>query len=63
MTDWMSRFLYNKMGHLPACAHNRYWSSDTAYAKQNGGSYNFIVEPIVSLPTDQVRQTMDCGLI
>eukprot|EP00494_Astrolonche_serrata_P003560 UN03567 len=25
-------------------AHNRYWSSDTVYAKQNGGAYDFIIE-------------------
>ena len=29
--------------------HNRYWSSDTTYAKQNGGAYDFIVEPLNQL--------------
>jgi len=26
-------------------AHNRYWSSNTDYAKQNGGSFDFFVDP------------------
>ena len=26
----------------------------TPYAKQNGGKYNFIVEPEIALPQDQV---------
>lgn len=29
----------------PIVAHNRYWSANTDYAKQNGGKWNFIVEP------------------
>ncbi|KAK7089407.1 hypothetical protein V1264_024716 [Littorina saxatilis] len=47
------QYLYNKIGHLPATAHNRYWSSDTTYAKENGGKYNFVVGPMVSVPDDQ----------
>ncbi|XP_072031492.1 uncharacterized protein [Amphiura filiformis] len=34
---------YNRLG-LPLVAHNRWWSSDTQYAKANGGQWNFIVE-------------------
>ena len=36
-------------------AHNRYWGSDVAYAKQNGGKYDFIVEKShgKSIPTTQ----------
>ncbi|KAL4219038.1 hypothetical protein ACF0H5_021621 [Mactra antiquata] len=33
-------------------AHNRYWSKLTPYAKQNNGSFNFIVENGGSLPID-----------
>ncbi|XP_070576646.1 uncharacterized protein [Ptychodera flava] len=29
---------------LPIQAHNRWWASDTTYAKQNGGKFNFIIE-------------------
>eukprot|EP01060_Flectonema_neradi_P022739 TRINITY_DN3096_c3_g1_i1.p1 TRINITY_DN3096_c3_g1~~TRINITY_DN3096_c3_g1_i1.p1 ORF type:complete len:744 (+),score=133.13 TRINITY_DN3096_c3_g1_i1:75-2306(+) len=39
--------------HWPIVAHNRYWSGDTDYAKQNGGQYNFIVEDKHSIPNDQ----------
>lgn len=40
----------------PIVAHNRYFSSDTDYAQQNGGSYLFTVdeEEQKSLPLDQV---------
>ena len=24
--------------------HNRYWDTDTVYAKQNGGDYDFVIE-------------------
>lgn len=34
-------FLQNRIG-LPIVAHNRYWSRNTTYAKENGGSFNFI---------------------
>lgn len=34
---------YNRVG-LPIVAHNRWWSSETQYAKANGGKWNFIVE-------------------
>lgn len=58
---WVSRpdifphgfqYVHSKIG-LPASAHNRYWSSDTTYAKLNGGAYNFIVESVISVPDDQ----------
>ncbi|KAK7231925.1 hypothetical protein SO694_00083057 [Aureococcus anophagefferens] len=28
----------------PIVAHNRYWSGETVYAKQNGGDFDFIIE-------------------
>ena len=39
----------------PVVGHNRYWASDTTYAKQNGGDYSFVVEPArqKALPTEQ----------
>ena len=37
----------------PIVAHNRYWSNNTDYAKQNGGNFNFIVdEGGFALPDD-----------
>ena len=36
----------------PVLAHNRYWSANTDYAKQNGGDYNFVVEGNYALPND-----------
>ncbi|XP_048245188.1 uncharacterized protein LOC124119100, partial [Haliotis rufescens] len=47
------QWLYNKTG-FPISAHNRYWASDTTYAKQNGGQYYFIVEGTKALPLDQI---------
>jgi hypothetical protein len=40
---------------LPVTAHNKYWSLTAEYAKQNGGSYNFVLDPLtgLSLPDDQ----------
>ena len=29
----------------PIVAHNRYWSANTDYAKQNGGDWDFVIEP------------------
>jgi len=39
----------------PVQGHNRFWSAKTPYAKQNGGNYEFIVEPHnqKSIPVDQ----------
>ena len=36
----------------PIMAHNRYWSSNTDYAKQNGGKFDFVVEGDLALPND-----------
>ena len=33
--------------------HNRMWSADNVYAKQNGGSYDFLVEGDLAIPTSQ----------
>jgi len=34
--------------------HNRHWSDNNVYAKQNGGNYDFHVESPLAIPTDQV---------
>lgn len=31
-------------GDVPLVAHNRWWSVQTDYARQNGGDYGFIIE-------------------
>ena len=37
----------------PIVAHNRYWSNDTDYAKQNGGNFDFVLDKDgFALPTD-----------
>jgi len=36
--------VYNET-QWPVVAHNRYWSANTDYAKQNGGDWDFIIEP------------------
>ena len=36
----------------PIVAHNRYFSAKTVYAKQNGGSFNFVIEDKISVPVD-----------
>ncbi|KAK7491665.1 hypothetical protein BaRGS_00017118, partial [Batillaria attramentaria] len=38
---------------LPIAAHNRYWSKNTTYAKQNGGQFDFFIGQNLSLPTSQ----------
>ncbi|CAK8679724.1 unnamed protein product [Clavelina lepadiformis] len=54
---------------LPVVAHNRYWASDTTYAKKNGGSYDFYVETEKSIPDDPnfwnylIRSSKAWGLI
>lgn len=48
------RYVYNAT-NWPQQLHNRYWSSDNVYAKQNGGKWNFIIEGDFALPTDAVR--------
>ncbi|BFZ04181.1 hypothetical protein BsWGS_07220 [Bradybaena similaris] len=37
---------------LPLACHNRYWDSGTAYAKYNGGQYNFVRDGHYSVPDD-----------
>lgn len=37
----------------PIVGHNRYWASDTTYATQNGGTWNFIIEGVLALPTQR----------
>ncbi|XP_064616875.1 uncharacterized protein LOC135480876 [Liolophura sinensis] len=62
------QYLYNKTG-WPAAAHNRYWSSKTKYAKQNGGQFDFIVELETALPVEErfwdylLRRASKWGLI
>eukprot|EP01006_Ploeotia_vitrea_P025486 TRINITY_DN58345_c0_g1_i1.p1 TRINITY_DN58345_c0_g1~~TRINITY_DN58345_c0_g1_i1.p1 ORF type:complete len:747 (-),score=77.64 TRINITY_DN58345_c0_g1_i1:102-2342(-) len=42
--------------------HNRYWSAETTYAKQNGGVWDFIVEGTeIALPTQQAFWTWLLG--
>ena len=36
----------------PIVAHNRFWSSNTDYAEQNGGNYTFVVDGNFALPND-----------
>nr|XP_022320745.1 uncharacterized protein LOC111122983 [Crassostrea virginica] len=61
-------YFYNKTFSLVAL-HNRYWSRDTPYAKQNGGDYDFIVEDTGALPIDQkfwndlLNKTLTWGLV
>mmetsp|Transcript_19082 Transcript_19082/g.26685 ORF Transcript_19082/g.26685 Transcript_19082/m.26685 type:complete len:840 (+) Transcript_19082:103-2622(+) len=43
--------LYNKT-KWPVVAHNKYWTPDVVYAKQNGGKWNFIIEEEKALPTE-----------
>ncbi|CAL1533037.1 unnamed protein product [Lymnaea stagnalis] len=38
---------------LPLVAHNRYWSKNVTYAKQNGGTFDFLIEANVSLPISE----------
>ena len=46
------QYLSNKT-HWPIVAHNRYFSPDTVYAKQNGGRFNFIIDKgHIALPDD-----------
>jgi len=32
--------------YLPEQAHNRYWSAETTYAKQNGGRWDFFIDTV-----------------
>merc|ERR1712150_90169 len=64
VTDWSATDKWFPDGGLPGfhdkvpmpiVAHNRYWSPETVYAKENGGQYNFIIEPKnqKAIPMDQ----------
>lgn len=58
--DWSARsdVFPNGLQHLHEATnmsfqlHNRYWAPDTVYAKQNGGSYEFLVEEQYALPLE-----------
>jgi hypothetical protein len=47
-------YVYNQTGWLVQ-GHNRYWSDNAVYAKQNGGDYEFLTDPLSggALPTEQ----------
>eukprot|EP00052_Salpingoeca_macrocollata_P034590 m.12039 g.12039 ORF g.12039 m.12039 type:complete len:746 (-) comp6683_c0_seq1:50-2287(-) len=45
-------YLYNVTGWSQQL-HNRYWSADNTYAKQNGGQYDFIIQGEKGVPTEQ----------
>lgn len=49
------KYVHNTI-NLPATAHSRFWSSNVTYAKQNGGSYDFIIDTDKgeSIPNDQL---------
>ena len=60
MTDWEAmpsvfphglEYLHNKTGWFQQL-HNRYWSPQNIYAKENGGDYEFIVEDAYALPLE-----------
>ena len=61
VTNWTARpdVFPSGMRHVrdatgwPIVAHNRYWSGETVYAKQNGGDYEFILEEDLAIPTEQ----------
>ncbi|KAH8061053.1 hypothetical protein JL722_4347 [Aureococcus anophagefferens] len=54
VTNWTARpdIFPSGMRHVrdatgwPIVAHNRYWSGETVYAKQNGGDFDFIIEDV-----------------
>ena len=50
-------YVFDNTGNMPIVAHNRYWSANTDYAKQNGGEFDFIIEPDshqgLAMPTEQ----------
>jgi hypothetical protein len=47
-------YIYNQTSWLVQ-GHNRYWSDETVYAKQNGGEYEFLLEESTggALPLEQ----------
>ena len=50
--DSMEGLYYNTS--LPVIAHNRWWCSNTTYAKENGGDYDFSIDRNTgfALPTE-----------
>ncbi|XP_046560808.1 uncharacterized protein LOC124269818 [Haliotis rubra] len=46
------QWLYNKT-ELPVLAHSMFWSSNTTYAKANGGKYDFLIDGGKSLPLEE----------
>ena len=52
--------LYERTG-LGVVAHNRYWSTDNVYSRDNGGMFNFVTEDDNkrSLPQEQI---VDCRI-
>ncbi|EDQ89592.1 uncharacterized protein MONBRDRAFT_36925, partial [Monosiga brevicollis MX1] len=47
-------YFFNKTGWYQQL-HNRYWSAETPYAKQNGGEYDFLIDESsqYAVPTEQ----------
>lgn len=47
-------YVYEKT-RLPVTAHNKFWDISVKYAKQNGGSYDFLLDALTAkaLPDDQ----------
>ena len=62
-------YLYDRTGWVVQ-GHNRYWSAETTYAKENGGKWNFLVDKTggYALPHDQdfwnflMRSSREWGL-
>jgi len=46
---------FHEQVKVPFYAHNRMWAAENVYAKQNGGAYDFIVEPWnqLAIPVEQ----------
>lgn len=59
----------NQQTGWPVQGHNRFWSPNTNYAKQNGGPWEFIVEEKYALPIDAdfwdwlLRESAEWGLV
>mmetsp|Transcript_80981 Transcript_80981/g.185386 ORF Transcript_80981/g.185386 Transcript_80981/m.185386 type:complete len:654 (+) Transcript_80981:2248-4209(+) len=49
---WADFDALHKETGFPFTMHNRYWSSQTVYAKQNGGNFTFRVEKEYAIPDD-----------
>ncbi|XP_046547869.1 uncharacterized protein LOC124257772 [Haliotis rubra] len=61
------QWLYNKTQY-PVVAHSMYWSSNTTYARANGGSYDFLIDGHKALPLEErfwddlLAESRDWGL-